>query len=209
MSSSADMFVLTLRWSPDQDPTVLSCDLIHRDFHNRISFSKRAGLFDVFRPQLARALAEIIDSIQHKRQVLSQPDFQVDLPNLVLGGLRLLVSSAKDGARQIIIRFKHFLGSLQDAFAVDIGLRSAVLPHRERVAVEALVDIVGPLLNLADLRRPNLDEREAMAVEKSLEELAQNSYMLRFYTGLLVRYVNECKATGARMTDARTPARLN
>ena len=71
------------------------------------------------------------------------------------------------------------------------------------------MDIVGPLLNLADLRRPNLDEREAMAVEKSLEELAQNSYMLRFYTGLLVRYVNECKATGARMTDARTPARLN
>lgn len=188
-----DMFVVNLQLQEEGGVVVRSCELLHREYRNRVSFTKLPNLFGVFNAKLANAINELVQEFGGSRNIVSKPDFEIDLPELKLAGLSFLVSIAKDGIRQIILRFRYFIGNFQSAFSLDIGMSNSTIPHKERIAIESLVDIVGPLYGLALLedRRP-LSEDEKCEVERALGDLQGKAHVLKFYSDLLIRYVRDC-----------------
>lgn len=188
-----DMFVVNLRIQPEGAVVVRSCELLHKDYRNRLSFTKLPDLFEVFSGRVAKAIKALVDDFGGSRNVVSKPDFEIDLPELKLAGLSFLVSAAQDGVRQVILRFRYFIGSFQSAFLMDLGLSQPTISHKERIAIESLVDIVGPLYGLALLedRRP-LRASEQLEVENALRDLQGKAHVLKFYSDLLIRYVRDC-----------------
>lgn len=202
-----DMFVVNLQVSADGAAVVRSCELLHKDYRNRISFTKMPELFSVFQGRLASAIGALVDEFGNARNIVSKPDFEIDLPNLKLAGLTFLVSLAKDGVRQVILRFRYFIGAVQSAFTLDIGMAQPTIPHKERIAIESLLDIVGPLYGLALLEegRP-LTSADKAEVENVLKDLQSKAHVLKFYSDLLLRYVRDCSSGPNGPT---TPETLN
>ena len=188
-----DMFVVNLQLQPEGPAVVRSCELLHKEYRNRVSFTKMPDLFAVFQGRLADAINALIEEFGGARNIVSKPDFEIDLPNLKLAGLTFLVSMAKDGVRQVILRFRYFIGSFQSAFTLNMGMAQPTMPHKERIAIESLVDIVGPLYGLALLedQRP-LSDNEKSEVEHALRDLQGKAHVLKFYSDLLLRYVRDC-----------------
>lgn len=195
MGNINDMFVVNLQLQEEGGVVVRSCELLHKDYRNRVSFTKMPDLFAVFTGRLAKEIKALVDEFGSGRNIVSKPDFSIDLPDLKLAGLSFLVSAVKDGVRQVILRFRYFIGSFQSAFALDLGLSNPTLPHKERIAIESLVDIVGPLYGLALLEdRRQLTEQEKVEVEHALRDLQGKAHVLKFYSDLLIRYVRDCAA---------------
>lgn len=206
MGAMNDMFVINLQVSPEGDASVRACEFLHRDFRNRISFNKLPGLFEVFTSHLAEQIGRLMQDFGQGRNILSKPDFVIDLPDLKLGGLRMLVSAAKDGVRQIILRFQYFIGAFQSAFVIDVGQASPTALHKERLAVESLVDIVGPLYGLALLEQERpLSAGERLEVEAALRSLKDKAHALKFYSDLLIRYVRDCGQDKDRQRELPAP----
>ncbi|MDJ1008514.1 MAG: hypothetical protein QNJ13_11885 [Paracoccaceae bacterium] len=193
MPNINDMFVVNLQLQAEGSVVVRSCELLHKDYRNRVSFTKLPDLFTVFTTRLAKEIRALLDEFGGSRNIVSKPDYSIDLPDLKLAGLSFLVSAVKDGVRHIILRFRYFIGSFQTAFALDLGLSSPTLPHKERIAIESLVDIVGPLYGLALLEdRRQLTDAEKVEVEHALRDLQGKAHVLKFYSDLLIRYVRDC-----------------
>lgn len=199
-----DMFVVNLQMQAEGAVVVRSCELLHKDFRNRVSFAALQDLFAVFNARLAREIRALVDEFGGARNIVSKPDFVIELPDLKLAGLSFLVSGMKDGMRQIILRFRYFIGSFQSAFVLDLGLSRPTLPHKERIAIESLVDIVGPLYGLALLEdRRVLTEDERFEVDRALRDLQDKAHVLKFYSDLLIRYVRDCAVpVEGRVEDA-------
>ncbi len=193
MGNQGDMFVVNLQLAADGPALVRSCELLNRDYRNRVSFTKLPDLFSVFQARLAQKIQALVEEFGTARNIVSKPDFELDLPSLKLAGLTFLVSGVRDGMRQIILRFKYFIGTFQSAFLLDLGMSEPTIPHKERIAIESLIDIVGPLYGLALLedRRP-LTAKEASEVEDALRDLQGKTHVLKFYSDLLIRYVRDC-----------------
>lgn len=193
MGNPSDMFVVNLQLQAEGPTVVRSCELLHRDYRNRISFTKLPDLFTVFQTHVAQSIQALIDEFGMARNIVSKPEFEIDLPSLKLAGLTFLVSRARDGMRQIILRFRYFIGTLQSAFLLDLGMSEPTITHKERIAIESLIDIVGPLYGLALLedRRP-LSSAETSEVENALRDLQGKAHVLKFYSDLLIRYVRDC-----------------
>jgi len=192
-----DMFVVNLQLREGGCAVVRSCELLQKDFRNRVSFTKLPGLFAVFTVRLAREISMLVEEFGGARNVVSKPDFAIEMPDLKLAGLSFVVSAAKDGVRQLILRFRYFIGSFQSAFAVDLGLSNPTLPHKERISIESLVDIVGPLYGLALLEdRHELDDVERRELEQVLRDLQDKADVLKFYSDLLIRYVRDSAESG-------------
>lgn len=197
MASAGDMFVVNLQLHGEGTVVVRSCELLHKEHRNRISFSKLPDLFSVFASRLADAIKRLVDEFGSRRSIVSKPDFSIELPDLKLAGLSFLVSAMKDGVRQIILRFRYFIGSFQSAFAHDLGFSTPTVPHKERIAIESLMDIVGPLYGLALLEdRQKLSAAESLEVERALRDLQDKAHVLKFYSDLLIRYVRDCSVPG-------------
>lgn len=198
MTGINDMLVVNLQVQGEGGLVVRSCELLHKEFRNRVSFTKLPGVRAVFTAKLAAEVEALVGEFGNARNIVSKPDFAVDLPGLKLGGLTFLVSAVKDGIRSIILRFRYFIGSFQNAFVMDLGWSKATLPHKERIAIESLVDIVGPLYGLALLEeRRKLTDGERGEIEQALNELRGNAHALQFYSDLLIRYVRDSATSEA------------
>lgn len=214
MANINDMFVVNLQVQAEGGVVVRSCELLHKEFRNRVSFTKLPDLFSVFTASLAQEIRNLIDEFGGARNIVSKPDFSIELPRLKLAGLSFLVSAMKDGVRQVILRFRYFIGAFQNAFVMDLGLSNATLPHKERIAIESLVDIVGPLYGLALLEdKTTLSESERNEVEQALRDLHNNAHALKFYSDLLIRYVRDSAdprevTAGPRLADGANHLRI-
>lgn len=136
-----------------------SCEVLGRGFRNRVSFQDRSDIDSILVSRLAHSVRKCLLSIPDGAHVLSIPDFLVELPGLVLSGVRVLVMEFKDGARNAIFRVKDYMGGLNNAFHADIGFLEPYSEHSDRLAVNVLADICLPLLNMCR-------EMETSQVEK-------------------------------------------
>lgn len=187
---SNDMLTITL-WETSGDGVIVrSVDVLNRTVSHRMSFVKSNGLRQTMAPAMAERIEQVIASLPRDAGVFTEPDFVLEMKSLMLARLRVLVSTTKTGVRQVILRFKYFLGSLQDAFLLGTHFAPASLEHRERIAVETLVDIAAPIYDMAhiDSSSPVIAQNNG-AVERRLDELARNAEELKFYMALLSRYV--------------------
>lgn len=186
-----DTFVINMKIE-NGAPAITSCEVVARQHKHKILFRRPRPAAEVLTPQLAEQLDAMMEEIGGAKRVYSSPDYHLALPRLILGGLRVILTEMRDGVQYVFIRFRHFIGGLADAFRVELGFDTPTLPHRERIAVEALVDIVSPWLDILrdlDTGRPGLG---AAAMER-LEEMAGRSEELSFHLSLLMSYVEECR----------------
>ncbi|WP_424933121.1 hypothetical protein [Amaricoccus macauensis] len=184
---------MTISRDAGESYKIRSVDILGQNMRHRISFTKSNGIRDVFEADLAECIETILVRLPDGAHVFSDPDFVIELPGLTLARLRALINEAADGARQVIVRFRYFIGTLQSAFRVDTYLRVPSIDHREQIAVEALADIATPIfsLALAGARPPN-SSQEYEHVRKKLEDLSSRASEVNFYLSLLTRYVTEC-----------------
>ena len=114
-----------------------------------------------------------------------------------------MASEIVNGVQNVLVRFKHFVGGLASAFTIDVGFNTPTLTHRERIAVEALVDIIGPSVGIVQATQ-NFEALadHAGAITQRLDFMRERSDDLAFYLGLLVRYVRDCADAPSRDVQA-------
>lgn len=165
--------------------SVRSCEVLGRGFRNRTSFQNVAELNDVLVAPLANAIRNSISTISDGAQVLSLPEFLVELPGLALSGAHVIIMEATDGARNAILRFKDFIGSINNAFRPDIGFQEPYATHSEKLAANVLADICLPLLNLCR----EMDFAEIAGRGVPTADLLAKAREFEFQAELLKRFV--------------------
>lgn len=209
-----DRFVVHLSRHNDGEVMVTSVELQHADIRNRYSFKQGRSLPEIFTAPLAQALNEALANLVRGERIVSLPDFQVALPGVVLGGLRILRTSVEDGVDRIMLRVREYVGTLKSAFRFDDAMTVDSVSMRERIAVEVLRDIVNPLLDIMSIASDapgDVVDKNAEAIRRQLRRMSNRQDEINFYTGLLQRYVAGCRsdATGAGLRSldlASTPA---
>lgn len=148
-SDLSDRFVaLNLTLKSKEVITLRSCEVLGRGFRNRVSFNEVRTIEDVLVDSLTSAIRSCLQTLPDGKHVLSLPDFLVEIPGLALSGAQVVVMEAKDGIRNAIFRFKHFVGAINNAFSADIGFQNIGSSHSEKLAVNVLAEICLPILNL-------------------------------------------------------------
>lgn len=165
--------------------SVRSCEVVGRSFRNRVSFQEANELSDILVARLTDAIKSSLKTLSEGAQVLSLPDFLVEIPGLALAGAHVLVMEARDGVRNAIFRFTEYMGTVNNAFKLDIGFSEPYATHSEKLAVNILEDICLPILNLCrtfDMLNVTQDRAFAKAInDKAME--------FEFHTELLKRFV--------------------
>lgn len=194
--------VLKLSRDPAGQVSVLACEVISSSFTNRTVFHGKSGLFDVLVDDLAAAVSRMLQALNGRRQVVSLPEFLLELPDLILSSVHMIVSEAADGAQKILLRFKRAFGHLGGALRARIGFDGPAPAAAEEIATDVLADIATPLLNLCRAPAPN-GLREEQRMYQAQQNLADRAEEIAFYAELLKRYVR-----GSAQQPAPAPARL-
>ena len=198
-----DKFVIHLVRSRGNAAKVSSVELFNSDIRNRYSFRQFRGLSDVFVAPLCEAIEKALKAVGPHNRIVSMPDFELTLPGLVMGGLRLLYSKAEDGAEVIMLRLREYVGAIKSAFTFDPAMPVTSASMRERIAIEVLRDIVNPLLDILSIARdasPLVLESNASAIDRQLKRMGMRQDEINFYNGLLKRYIAGCRSDAS--TDA-------
>ncbi len=190
-----------------REQTVASVSLHSEELKNTLHFAGRRSITDVFHPNFADYLHNVLARAIGAPMVLTEPDVIKSLGGAVIARMRMLVNKAMDGGRHITIRFAYFIGALGRLFRRDEFAHHSPLPHRERVAVQALDSICTPLANIASHLDRILENRDATEFVRSrLRKIEDETVELKFYTELLRRYVEDCardRAASDRDWEAR------
>ena len=172
---------------------VCSVDVSFEGVKHRLSFSRKNRVHDVFCEELAMEIAEVSEKLEQKTTLFADPDRECLANGAALFGVRAMRWSDDKKGRQTMIRFKYFVGSVDQILRARVPFTRPVLEHRERIAVEALADITAPLLGLATMpTNMDLSGRQREAIESKLNQISDRAAELQFYISLLTRYVREC-----------------
>ena len=129
---------------------VLSMEYTYQDVANRTSFGPGRPIAKVFDPSIVRAFEEAVNGVSGKAEVLSLPDFFVELPDLFLGCARVISAEPVDGQQSILVRFQRFFGSLNTLFTPELGFDTAIGLMTEDLAREMVDGVALPLLDEAE-----------------------------------------------------------
>lgn len=176
---------LSLKINSRDIVTVRSCEVVGRWFRNRVSFKEQNLVEDILVARLADAVMHCLQSLQNGAQVLSLPDFLVELPGLALSGVHIMVMESSEGVKSVILRFKDFMGAINNAFKTDIGFHEPYPDHCEKLAVNVLEEICLPILNLCR----SFDELKTHETRPGVRSLADRANEFEFQTELLKRYI--------------------
>ncbi|MEM9583575.1 MAG: hypothetical protein AAGA08_10710 [Pseudomonadota bacterium] len=204
-SADTDRFVVHLVRGRDESVTVTHVELTHADIRNRYTFKQGRSLSEVFSDSLAAALTKALNKMGPGKGIVSIPDFNLTLPGLVLGGLRILCKRAADGVNDLImVRVREYVGSIKSAFRFDPSLAVDSASMRERVAVEVLRDIVNPLLDILSISRDapaDVIDNNTAAIRRQLERMSVRQDEINFYISLLHRYIAGCRSDAEKQVS--------
>ena len=164
---------------------------------NRYSFKDDRSLEATFVDNVVVQVRRALESVSVSDRLVSLPDFEITLPNLILSGLRILVTRAEDGVEYLMLRFRRFVGALKSVFRFDTSMAVESPAMREKIAVEVLHDIVTPLFDIMSLNAQGLDhlvENHTSLLRKRIKTIARRQEEIAFYISMLQRYVAGCKS---------------
>lgn len=211
-TGESDTFIVNLRRESGGVPMVASVELVLPEMRNRYSFKPRKPLEDVFDLEFAARLNGVLERLADQERLVSVPDFLHEIPGLVMSGLRILVTTADDGAETIMLRIRHYIGAIKKIFAFDPAMSATSYATREKIAVDVLEDIISPLFDLISLDVPGMEEiieKHAPAIRKRMSQISMRQEEIVFFTGLLQRYVAGCQQDAGRVmqSDTQPPSR--
>lgn len=199
--TEGDTFVIHMTRAVGETAKVTSIELLSSDMRNRYSFKEPRALDEVFAQELSTEIEQTLGSFEDQDRVVTLPDFQMDLPGLLLSGLRVLLTRIEGGVEVIMMRFREYIGTIKSAFKFDSSFAVTSASVRERIAVEVLRDILTPLVDMINLNRPEyraVIDNHAPVLQKRLDYIATRQEELNFYSGLLQRYVAGCRQDSAQ-----------
>ncbi len=208
VSQAQDAFSIHLFRSAGADEyRVNTVEVLHPEFKHRLAFNRNNRVCEILEGRLAHYVTALLAEITADKMVVAKPEEIVDLPNLVLGRLRMLVTTTEKGAKSVLVRFAYFIGGVQAAFRAKTFFPETIFSHRERVAVKALESICLPLFDiLGATGGPDLAAEAAEPLAARLRRIVHSGDELRFYNDLLVRYVSFCGAGNVRLDGNRAQA---
>lgn len=192
-------FVVNLFVSEGKAPQVRSCEVQASDFRNRTSFTGTCGIDDVFEEQVAAGVQECLTHLSLSTKVLSLPEYIIETSGLILAGVHMMTTFSEDGTIGVILRFKVFVGGINNAFQPHISLEDSLGAHQERLSALVLSDISLPLLDLCAAAEVGLIEQSGNLAEFG-KHLAERSHEIRFRIEMVKRYVDGLD----RFTDSPT-----
>ncbi len=129
---------------------------------------------------------------------MSLPDFLIELPGLVLSGAHVMVMETKEGVRNAIMRFKEFMGAVNNAFRADIGFHQPYANHSEKLAINVLAEVCLPILNLCR----NFEELNFSNDRGKALNIADRAREFEFQTELLKRFIFNAGIGHAQAAEA-------
>lgn len=191
-----DSFIVHLIRPEGKEAYVASLELVLPDMRNRYSFKDGRSIEATFVDDVVVEIRNALASVRVSDRLVSLPDFEIALSNLVLSGLRILVTRAEDGVEYMMLRFRRFVGALKSVFRFDTSMSLPAPIMREKIAVEVLHDIVTPLFDIMSLNARGLDhlmQNHTSLLRKRISTISKRQEEITFYISMLQRYVAGCK----------------
>lgn len=168
---------------------VARIDLNMANICNQIVFRQREPLDKAFTKGFSSFLKRHLP-VRSAAGTTVKAQETVELPYLVLGGLRVIAQKSMNGSQRVVVHFRQALGQLQALLTPEHRTEAHTLGALETTAAEALLSLLQPCLNLASVELHHLENvslHHSLAVR--LERLTAHKEDLAFFTHLLQRYI--------------------
>ncbi len=195
---------VNLRASSRGPITLTMLEFDHASVRTRLRFRRLNVVHEVARPSFARTLNAVWRLVMASSEPVVDERFRAAAGTMILTGLRAHGQVLPTGTRAAHIHFGTFEGEPEDLLNRGLPFGNTFQQQRERIAVDALEDILAPMIQLATLPRddPRLTARQAAAVQARLIEMQEHADELQFRMALLTRYVRDCEAIAGGVGQA-------
>ncbi|RLJ60684.1 hypothetical protein BCF46_0887 [Litoreibacter meonggei] len=198
--SSSDSFIVYLSPEGARSYSVRSVWLVSGDMSNSYCFRAGRPIETIFVPEFYQSFLVALNAQALDDQTIELPDFEVSLPGVGVSGLRIERQPDGDEPDALRLSFHRYVGDVTRVlrFIPSAELKPATV--RERIAVEVLRDIVSPIFDMMSLSEPSsrdILKSHSGAIEARLTRLTAQQEEIKFYTGLLKRYVAGCQQDAA------------
>ncbi|EPX75895.1 hypothetical protein [Salipiger mucosus] len=174
------------------------------ELRNRVSFARRLPMERAFTAPFITGLMRFLPE-KAERLVHVDSDAMIELPHLMLSGIRVVAHSVVMGMQKVTVRFRRAVGALQSFLRPEH--QTAAAPQQielQRTAADALLTVLQPCLDLAELREDHvLDDRTSAHVAERLKSLSQKQAELSFFAYMLQRYVSRAEPVEAEALPHR------
>lgn len=189
LEESARKFIINISSENLSDFEVRSCEIASREFRNRTSFQNRITIDQIFQKEIAEGLKSCLMKLSGETEVIALPSVVLEIPGLTLAGAYLVSTKTQEGDLHIIVRFRFFVGGINNMFLPNIGFDDAANDHAAGLSVKVLSDLALPFLNVCESYRSGVISTQAGFTEfmAGLSACAQD---FRFQVELLKRFVD-------------------
>ena len=195
-AASRNSFIISLLGEGANSYRVGSVQIVSDDMRNSYCFGAGRSIESVFIPEFSRSFLGTLNRQDLQDSPLDLPDFSMILPGVGMSGLRIKLVQEGGEARRVTLHFRRYVGDILRVLCFLPAAELSPARVRERIAVEVLRDIVTPVFDLMSLCHPS--SRDAVknhsdAIAARLDRLAAQQEEIKFYTGMLARYVAGCQ----------------
>lgn len=212
--ASSDSFIVALSGVSASSYRVRSVQIFTGDLRSSYCFRAGRSIESVFAPEFSRSFLDVLRAQTLEDGAVEIPEFSAVAPGLGVSGLRIEPAQVGDEPGSLTLHFDRYVGDIKRVlrFLPSEELKPATV--RERIAVEVLRDIVSPIFDLMSLAQPSsrdILKSHSGEVEARLSRLAAHQEEIKFFTGLLNRYVAGCQQDAAELgadpTDGLWPTK--
>ncbi|WP_339107046.1 hypothetical protein [Thioclava sp. GXIMD4216] len=159
------------------------------NMRNQITFRQPEPLAGAFTSPFAEALIHYLPQ-NGDFSVSTNSHNLIEIPGLVLGGMRIIAQRNVNGLQRVAVRFRNVIGEFQAVLSIKYRSEGQTLTTLEKGATDALLSLLIPCLDLAHVELDTFADADLpFKVALRLQTLTQKKEDLAFFTHMLRRYV--------------------
>ncbi|HBS99839.1 MAG: hypothetical protein ACU0A5_02275 [Salipiger marinus] len=210
ITTPSEGFLLEISLSRDEVARVWMAERVSLNFsevRHRLSFAQPLPLDRAFTPEFQDSIAPYLPE-GFDQQVHAANAAVLQLPHLILGGVRVLSHLPVMGVQRVTLRFKRAFGALQSFLQPQHRTEDMTRQGLDKAAAEALLSFLTPTLELAQIDQRALQDPEVCdLVATRLDRLAETRDELAFFAHLIRRFVDQNAPLPGNTHDAPGTAR--
>lgn len=157
----------------------------------RMMLDAPTPIHEALHPDVCQIIHEHLAHVEDSA-VFSHTDFQLQIPNLVMHGLRVLTHVAADGSASASVRIVRTLGDISAVFTPPFGGETVADNSLSDVTAPVLHELLLPALEVFDhILEHGLNDPQAKLLAARVKTMRARRDELSDYIGLLTRYL-EC-----------------
>ncbi|MAM63266.1 hypothetical protein [Maritimibacter sp. UBA3975] len=156
-------------------------ELDRGDTHHRIGFRNALPLTEAFVPEFIDSLLPYLP-VDGSKGVMADSGAVIEIPGLVIGGIRVIAQNVVTGIQSLTIRFIRALGALQSMLLPRHRTETDIFAKLEGAAAQTLLSLLHPALDLAAVGPATSLPRNVFdQVADRLDVLARNHDEIGFF----------------------------